>query len=67
VKHLVDIDDALLEQARSSLGTATIKATVEGALRIAGKQKQTELQEAMERLAGILRESPPFDRSDAWR
>jgi Arc/MetJ family transcription regulator len=32
-KHLVDIDDDLLEQARSAAGTATIKATVEAGLR----------------------------------
>jgi Arc/MetJ family transcription regulator len=32
-KHLVDIDDELLERARASAGTATLKATVEVALR----------------------------------
>lgn len=32
-KRLVDIDDALLEQARAATGSATIRATVEVALR----------------------------------
>jgi Arc/MetJ family transcription regulator len=32
-KRLVDIDDSLLEQARRAAGKATIKATVETALR----------------------------------
>jgi Arc/MetJ family transcription regulator len=32
-KHLVEIDDQLLEQARSAAGTTTIKSTVETALR----------------------------------
>lgn len=32
-KRLVDIDDTLLEEAREALGTATMKATVNGALR----------------------------------
>jgi Arc/MetJ family transcription regulator len=32
-KHLVDIDDQLLERARSAAGTTTIKGTVETALR----------------------------------
>lgn len=32
-KRLVDIDDALLERARASAGTKTLKATVEAGLR----------------------------------
>lgn len=32
-KRLVDIDDALLEQARAATGSSTIRATVEVALR----------------------------------
>ena len=32
-KRLVDIDDHVLEQARGALGTGTIKATVDRALR----------------------------------
>jgi Arc/MetJ family transcription regulator len=32
-KRLVEIDDDLLERARSSAGTSTIKATVEAGLR----------------------------------
>ena len=32
-KHLVEIDDQLLERARASAGTTTLKATVEAALR----------------------------------
>lgn len=32
-KRLVDIDDAVLDEARAVLGTATLKDTVNGALR----------------------------------
>lgn len=32
-KRLVDIDDALLDRARASAGTRTVKATVEAGLR----------------------------------
>lgn len=32
-KHLVEIDPALLERARSAAGTSTIRATVEEGLR----------------------------------
>jgi Arc/MetJ family transcription regulator len=46
-QRLVDIDDALLEQARQALGTATITDTVTTALRqaISSSERRTRLDE----------------------
>ena len=66
MKHLVDLDDELLHLAMNRLGTGTIKATVSEALRLATERDRAELQDAMDGLAKILAESPPFDRSEAW-
>ena len=62
-KRLVDIDDDTLEAARSRLGTPTIKATVNEALRLAGAQRQTELAAAL----AVLAAADLADRDDAWR
>ncbi|HLQ33167.1 MAG TPA: type II toxin-antitoxin system VapB family antitoxin [Chloroflexota bacterium] len=66
MKHLVDMDDELLEQAKACLGTPTIKATVDEALRIVTNRRAAELREAMRRLGEIFAEMPDFDRSQAW-
>ncbi|MBN9608706.1 MAG: hypothetical protein BGO26_11505 [Actinobacteria bacterium 69-20] len=63
VKHLVDIDDAMLNDARSELGTATIRDTVNEALRRAGASRARRVADALDRLAAAHLD----DRADAWR
>jgi Arc/MetJ family transcription regulator len=62
-KRLVDIDDTFLEAARAQLGTSTIKATVNEALRLAGENHEGEVTRALNVLARVK----PEDRSEAWR
>lgn len=66
VKHLVDVDETLLEQARATLGTSTIKDTVNEALRLAAGRKRAELDAAMDELAELVRDLPVQDRANAW-
>jgi len=66
MKHLVDLDEALLEQARATLGTTTIKDTVNEALRLAADRKRAELDAAMDELAELVRILPLQDRANAW-
>lgn len=66
VKHLVDVDETLLEQARATLGTSTIKDTVNEALRLAAGRRRAELDAAMDELADLVRALPVQDRADAW-
>ncbi len=66
MKHLVDLDESLLEQARATLGTSTIKDTVNGALRLAADRKRAELDAAMDELAELVRTLPVQDRASAW-
>ena len=66
MKHLVDLDEALLEQARATLGTSTIKDTVNEALRLAADRKRAELDTAMDELAELVRSLPVQDRANAW-
>ncbi len=62
-KHLVDIDDQVLNEARAELGTTTIKDTVNESLRRATAGRRRRVAEALDHLAG----APITDRSDAWR
>jgi len=62
-KHLVDLDEDALAAAQAELGTASMKDTVNEALRRAGAQRSTKVQNALDRLA--QRHLPP--RGDAWR
>jgi Arc/MetJ family transcription regulator len=62
-KRLVDIDDELLANAQDELGTATIKATVNEALRCVGASRSATMQQALDDLAMMT----AFDRADAWR
>lgn len=62
-KHLVDIDEAALEAARAELGTASMKDTVNEALRRASVRRDGRVGKALERLG--RRELLP--REDAWR
>jgi Arc/MetJ family transcription regulator len=62
-KRLVDIDEEALDAARSQLGTTTIKATVNEALRLVGSDRSEVVRDSMDVLAAI----PLSDRDDAWR
>jgi Arc/MetJ family transcription regulator len=62
-KRLVDIDEEALSAARLQLGTTTIKATVNEALRRAGFDRSEVVRNSMDVLAGM----PLSDRDDAWR
>jgi Arc/MetJ family transcription regulator len=62
-KRLVDIDEEALNAARSQLGTTTIKATVNEALRLVGSERSEVVRHSMDLLARM----PLFDRDDAWR
>ena len=62
-KRLVDIDEDALDAARSQLGTTTIKATVNEALRLVSSERSEVVRDAMD----VLADMPPSDRDDAWR
>ncbi|MGH9023584.1 MAG: hypothetical protein ACRDV9_10880 [Acidimicrobiia bacterium] len=62
-KHLVDIDEQALATAQAELGTASMKDTVNEALRRASTGRSRRVDQALERLA--RRRRP--DRDDAWR
>jgi Arc/MetJ family transcription regulator len=62
-KHLVEIDDDLLGAARAELGTPTLKATIEAALRLSTRSREREVSAALDVLAGACLE----DRASAWR
>jgi Arc/MetJ family transcription regulator len=62
-KHLVDIDDEALGAARATLGTQTIKETVNEALRAAAGERSAIVKEAFDRLGWARL----VDRESAWR
>ena len=62
-KHLIDLDEQALADARRQLGTSTMKDTVNEALRRAGGTRRRTLEEAFDALAAL----PPLDRDQAWR
>jgi Arc/MetJ family transcription regulator len=62
-KHLVDIDEAALAAAQAELGTASMKDTVNEALRRTIVRRSARVQKALDRLG--QRHRPP--REDAWR
>lgn len=62
-KRLIDVDDEALDGARSRLGTATIKDTVNESLRRAATERSEVLEAALDELAT----ADLVDRSDAWR
>ena len=55
----IDIDDELMADAMEALGQTTKKGTVEAALRLAARR--TRLKLAIEILAGIGWDAPPFE------
>jgi Arc/MetJ family transcription regulator len=62
-KHLVDIDDGALRDARAELRTSTIKDTVNEALRRAGAGRRRRVKRALDALA----EAALIAREQAWR
>ena len=62
-KHLIDLDEELLGAARAQLGTTTIKATVNEALRLATLQRERRTADALD----VLARAQLGDRADAWR
>ncbi len=62
-KHLIDLDESALTEARAELGTDTVKATVNEALRRAGGSRQARVERALAALSAVEFE----DRRSAWR
>jgi Arc/MetJ family transcription regulator len=62
-KRLVDIDETALRAAQQKLGAATIKETVNRALRLASGEHQLAVKKRLDALASA--ELAP--REDAWR
>jgi Arc/MetJ family transcription regulator len=59
---LVDLDEETLAAARAELGTATIKDTVNEALRRASSKRDRRVAASLDTLAGAHLD----DRADAW-
>jgi Arc/MetJ family transcription regulator len=62
-KRLIDVDDQALDAARAQLGTATIKDTVNEALRLAGTERRRDLDAAI----NVLSRARLRDRTAGWR
>jgi Arc/MetJ family transcription regulator len=62
-KHLIDVDEKTLGAARAELGTHTIKATVNEALRRATSGRQHRVAAALD----VLADAQLDDRTYAWR
>lgn len=62
-KHLVDIDEVALDDAKRELGTGTIKDTVNLALRRASAQHR----EDVDRQLDVLAHADLASREQAWR
>ncbi len=65
MKHLIDLDEDALAAARAALGTTTIRATVNEALRRAAIEtdRESRIRASLDGLASM----PALDRADAWR
>ncbi len=61
-KHLVDIDETALAAAQAELGTASMKDTVNEALRRATVRRNARVQKALDRLG----ERHLLPREEAW-
>jgi Arc/MetJ family transcription regulator len=62
-KHLVDIDEQALSNARAEFGASTIKETVNRALRLVGSDRSKALKERLDALA----DADLAPREQAWR
>lgn len=67
MKHLVDIDEDALSDARATLGTVTIKDTVNTALRMIAVDVEREQQIAASMRALAKMRLSDADREQAWR
>jgi Arc/MetJ family transcription regulator len=62
-KHLIDLDEAALSAARAELHTATIRETVNEALRRAASRRSRRVTASLD----LLAEFDLDDRAGAWR
>jgi Arc/MetJ family transcription regulator len=62
-KHLVDIDESALANARAQLGVDTIKETVNRALRLVGEERGATVSARLDALA----DTDLAPREHAWR
>lgn len=62
-KHLVDIDEQALANARAQLGVETIKETVNRALRLVGEDRGAMVKGRLDALA----DAELVPREQAWR
>ena len=62
-KHLVDIDEDALDEAKRELGTSTIKDTINLALRRAGTRQREDVKRALD----VLARAELAPREQAWR
>ncbi len=62
-KHLIDVDEQALRDARAKLGVRTIKETVNRALRLVGDDRGAEVKQRLDALAG----ADLAPREQAWR
>jgi Arc/MetJ family transcription regulator len=62
-KHLVDVDEDALEDAKRELGTSTIKDTVNLALRRAGARRRDDVKRHLD----VLARADLVPRDQAWR
>lgn len=68
-KRLVDIDDEVLEQARSALGTSTLKETVNASLTEAAQasHRRNLTREDLQRFAEAIKDlGDPEVMAKAW-
>ena len=62
-KHLIDLDERALADAKAALGTSTMRDTVNQSLRLAAEQTHQRVDAALSSLAEVDFD----DRDDAWR
>jgi Arc/MetJ family transcription regulator len=62
-KHLIDIDEGALREARAQLGSKTIKETVNRALRQAGEEHRRSVKQRLD----LLADADFGPRERAWR
>jgi Arc/MetJ family transcription regulator len=62
-KHLVDLDEHALDDAKRELGTSTIRDTVNTALRRAGARRRDDVKRQLD----VLAKAELAPRDQAWR
>ena len=62
-KHLVDVDEHALDDAKRELGTSTIKDTINLALRRAGAQRREDVKRQLD----VLARADLAPRDQTWR